>query len=137
MSWAAVGAGLSIASGIGSFFGSKDAAKAQERLMEAQLSVFDADAAFNKKQMFLEKQLRLGESKAAIGAANILFTGSAKGFHSELTRVLDEEIAHQRASDDLQRKVIKLGGQAQIDATKQAGISSLLGAATSAVGFMA
>ena len=132
---AGIGAGLSVASGIGSFFGSKKAAKQQERLLEAQLSVFDVDAKYNKEQMFLEKELRLGESKAAIGASNILFSGSAKGFHSELQNVLNKEIAHQRMSDDLQRKVIKLGGEAQVKATKQAGISSLLGAATSAVSF--
>lgn len=133
--WQAIGAGLSVASGIAGFGASKDAAKAAKRLMRKQLAIHDVDAAYNEDMAEKAAEAQLSYTDAAIGASNIMFSGSAMSYRRNVRDTLAMEMKHMRTTNKLGREAIQLGGEAQVKSFKNQGIGSLLGAGMSAANY--
>ena len=136
MSWAAAAAGMQVAGGLASFFGSKSAAKQAERLTRSQLWAHDADTVYNRGVLEREQAMERGMALAQWGASNLKMVGTAK---TQLTAVDQQLSAEMRNFEDMalaQRRSIRYGGKAQASSIRNQGIASLLGAGGSAAGYM-
>ena len=129
-----IGAGLSIAGGIAGFGASKDAAKAAKRLMRRKLWQHQMDSAFNISQQEKAGEQALGYIDASIGASNILFSGSAMSYRSEVKTQLRQELTNLKRTAALEAEMIQLGGEAEAKSIKNQGTMSLLGGFSNAIG---
>ena len=132
---AAAGAALSIGSSIMGFNAAQDAKKNAKHLLRASLQQHDMDAAYNEEQKRKEQEQQLGLVDSIIGSSNIQFSGSVMSYRREVKDQLKKEMNYLTKTNEIQRKVIKLGGKAEIKSLGNQAIGSLLSGASSALGW--
>ena len=101
---AAFSVGSSIMGGIGAKKAAKDAAKEQVKLTAIQREE-------ERRQMIRAAKQELGAGRAAIGASNLQFSGSAQRYLNNLDFENMREIAQHRFMQKKEAEAIKAGAQ--------------------------
>lgn len=135
MALAAVAAGLSVASGVAGFFGSKSAADKAKSLTRQQLWAKDQDTIYNRRVLQEEQERFMGEMRASWGASNLLYSGTTRNYFSAVEAQLNREMQAFEDQALAERKAIRYGGKATASGIRNQGISSLLGSAGQAVSY--
>lgn len=100
-----------IVGGISGMLQGKEADRARSLAkMQARLKAMETGE--NLRRMRLEAQQMLGVSRAAIGASNIQFSGSAKRHHYALMSQAAADRAWVQESARIEQRIIRKGGQA-------------------------
>jgi hypothetical protein len=108
---ATIAAGASIVGTISSIWGGNKAAKAQKEAAKAQ-SMFTYETRQEEiRRAKLEQNQVLGYNKAAIGASNILFDGSAMKHLNAMRSEFAKDIAWRERAALLEQTAIRKGGQ--------------------------
>lgn len=129
----ATAAAISVGSGLLGFGSSRSAAKKARKLREQQLALHDMESAENIRRQQIEQGRAMSEDRALTYASNLMPTGTAARYMQARRDQFASDLSYERIRQQVQRKVIRYGGKATESQIRSAGVSSLLGAASTAV----
>jgi hypothetical protein len=93
-----------------------------EKLAEMQAREIDRAQEENRRRTMLEMGQVLGTSRAAIGASNIQFDGSAKRYSEAIASEYRKRMAWDRQKAKVQKEMALAGGQMAADQISMAGL---------------